>query len=50
MIWAAYFGELRLQEVIVKIFKIGTFFWLVSNWGYFTNDILFDFFKTDYYF
>ena len=46
MIWAAYFVELRLQEVIVKIFKIGTFFWLVSNWGYFTNDILFDFFKT----
>lgn len=45
MIWAAYFGELRLQEVIVKIFKIGTFFWLVSNWDYFTHDILFESFK-----
>lgn len=45
MIWSIYFGEVRFQQMITKVIKIGFFFYLVSNWKYLMVDVLFETFK-----
>ena len=45
MIWSIYFGEVRFQQMITKVIKIGFFFFLISNWKYLMVDVLFETFK-----